>query len=87
MSAPRSPSCTKTPIRCESPDCDRGTPASSFDARHLSRCRREFRKHCIERHRLDPNDTERICWFDLEAFTLTIRSLANSEPRLRPIIA
>jgi hypothetical protein len=24
------------------------------------------------RHGLDPNDTERICWFDLEALTLTL---------------
>jgi hypothetical protein len=33
---------------------------------------REFREHCIERHGLDPNDTERVCWFDLEALTLTL---------------
>lgn len=33
---------------------------------------REFREHCIERHGLNPNDAERICWFNLEVFTLTI---------------
>jgi hypothetical protein len=25
-----------------------------------------------QRHGLDPNDTERACWFDLEALTLTL---------------
>jgi hypothetical protein len=33
---------------------------------------RSVREHCIERHRLNPEDTERICWFDLQALTLTI---------------
>jgi len=32
----------------------------------------QFREHCIERHGLHPNDTERICWFDLEALTMTL---------------
>jgi hypothetical protein len=62
---------TRTHIRCGSPDCDWVTPVSSFDAAQLSRCHREFREHCIERHGLDPNDTERVCWFDLEALTMT----------------
>lgn len=30
------------------------------------------RGHSIDRHGLDPNDTERLCWFDLEALTLTL---------------
>jgi hypothetical protein len=38
----------------------------------LDECRRQFREHCIERHGLDPSDTERECWFDLEALTLTL---------------
>jgi hypothetical protein len=41
-----------------------------FSEGELDRCRHEFREHCIERHGLDPEDTERICWFDLEALTL-----------------
>jgi hypothetical protein len=34
--------------------------------------RREFRAHCVERHRLDPPDTERDVWFDLLAHTMTL---------------
>jgi hypothetical protein len=62
----------KPHVRCGIPDCDWGTPLSSFDEDQLSRCRLEFREHCIERHGLNPEDTERICWFDLVALTLTI---------------
>ncbi len=72
MSRCRSLSFTTTHIRCGSPDCDWGTPVPSLDPSQLSRCRREFREHRIERHGLDPNATERICWFDLEALTLTL---------------
>jgi hypothetical protein len=61
---------TKT-VRCGTPDCEWGTPLHSFND-DLSRCRREFREHCIERHGLHPEDTERICWFNLELFMLTI---------------
>jgi hypothetical protein len=43
-----------------------------FSEGELDRCRHEFRGHCIDRHGLDPNDTERLCWFDLEALTLTL---------------
>jgi hypothetical protein len=38
----------------------------------LDRCRHEFREHCIERHGLAPDDTERVAWFDLEVLTLTL---------------
>jgi hypothetical protein len=72
MTAPKTLSRTKTHVRCGTPDCDWGTPLSSFRESQLSRCRRQFREHCIERRGLDPNDTERECWFDLEAFTLTL---------------
>ena len=34
--------------------------------------RRRFREHCIERHGLNPGDTERLYWFDLERLTLTL---------------
>jgi hypothetical protein len=63
---------TITYVRCESPYCDWGVPLSSFSTSEVSRWRSQFREHCIERHGLDPNDTERICWFDLEALTLTL---------------
>jgi hypothetical protein len=63
---------TRTSMRCGSPDCDWGSPLSSFSESQWSRCRRKFREHCIERHGLDPNEKERICWFDLEALTLTL---------------
>jgi len=63
---------TKAHVRCGSPDCDWGTPVSSLGTDQYSRCCREFREHCIERHGLDPADTERICWFDLEALTLRL---------------
>jgi hypothetical protein len=59
---------TKTHVRCGTPDCDWGIPPTSFGDGQLSR----FREHCIERHGLDPDDTERVYWFDLEALTLTL---------------
>jgi hypothetical protein len=31
-----------------------------------------IREHCVERQGLDPNDTERICWFEPEALTSTL---------------
>ena len=68
MPVPKTPSHTNTHVRCGTPDCDWGTPLTSLGKTELSR----FREHCIERHGLDPNDTERICWFDLEALTLTL---------------
>jgi hypothetical protein len=61
-----------THVRCGTPDCDWGTPLSSFSESGLSRCRRQFREHCIERHGLDHNDTERFALFNLEALTLTL---------------
>ena len=63
---------SKTHVRCGSPDCDWGTPMPGLSEGELNRCRREFREHCVERHKLDPNDTERLAWFDLEALTLTL---------------
>jgi hypothetical protein len=45
---------------------------SSFRDSDLSPCRRRFPKHCIEQHGLHPDDTERICWFDLEAFEVEL---------------
>jgi hypothetical protein len=61
----------KTHVRCGTPDCDWGTPLPSNEDQ-LSRCRVEFREHCIERHGLNPEDTERICWFNLELLTMTL---------------
>jgi hypothetical protein len=59
---------TTTNIRCGTPDCDWGIPAATpCDARLCL-----FREHCIERHGLDPDDTERICWFNLEVLTLKL---------------
>jgi hypothetical protein len=43
-----------------------------FSEDQLDRYRAEFRDHCIERHGLRPDDTQRICWFNLEALTLTL---------------
>jgi hypothetical protein len=72
MPVPKTLSHTKTHVRCGTPDCDWGTPVSSLSASQLSRMRRRFREHCIKRHGLDPDDTERMYWFDLEALTLTL---------------
>jgi hypothetical protein len=71
MIQPRRVTHNKPHVRCGSPDCDWGTPMPDISERQLSQCRR-FREHCIERHGLDSNDTERECWFDLEALTLTL---------------
>jgi hypothetical protein len=50
-------------------DCDwGGAPWSSLSDGHLD----QFREYCIEWHGLNPNDTEPIAWFDLEALTLTL---------------
>jgi hypothetical protein len=68
MTRPRSLSRTKTHVRCGSPDCDWGAPLSRLSDGHLD----QFREHCIERHGLDPEDTERMCFFDLQALTLTL---------------
>jgi hypothetical protein len=62
----------KTHVRCGPPDCDWGVPLTSFSESQLSRCRRQFREHCIERHGLDAEDTERVTLFNLEALTLTL---------------
>src|SRR5580658_8853037 len=51
---------SKTHVRCGTPDCDWGTPLPSFGEDQLSRCRREFREHGVERHGLNPEDTVRI---------------------------
>jgi len=67
MTNPRPLAGAKTYIR-GTPDCDWGIPAATpCDARLCL-----FREHCIERHGLDPDDTERICWFNLEALTMTL---------------
>jgi hypothetical protein len=58
----------KTHGRCGTPDCDWGTPLTMLGKSELSR----FRERCIERHGLDPDDTERMCWFDPETLTLTL---------------
>jgi hypothetical protein len=71
MTVPKTLSRTKTHVRCGSPDCDWGTPMPGFSESEWDRCRHEFRKHCIKRHGLDPNDTERIAWLNLKALTLT----------------
>jgi hypothetical protein len=70
MAKPTMPA--KTHVRCGIVDCDWGTPLSSLSASQLNGCRHKFREHCIERHGLDPNEKERICWFDLQALTLTL---------------
>jgi hypothetical protein len=67
MTVPKPSASAKTHVRCGTPDCDWSAPLSGFDASQVDECRRHFRHHCIERHDLDPNDTERTCWFDLEA--------------------
>ena len=72
MTVAKSLTRTKTHVRCGSPDCDWGTPLPRFSEGAFDRCRHEFREHCIERHGLDPMGIERMCWFDLEALTLTL---------------
>jgi hypothetical protein len=62
----------RTHVRCGTPDCDWGAPLFNLSEPEVSRCRRQFRAHCVERHGLDPDDTERVALFNLEAFTLTL---------------
>ena len=72
MPVSKTPPHTKTYVRCGISQCKWGTPVSSLSASQLSRMRRRFREHCIKQHGLDPDDTERMYWFDLEALTLTL---------------
>jgi hypothetical protein len=72
MDIPESPSRTTTYVRCGMPHCNWRTAINSLSEIELSLCRREYRDHCIERHGLDPKDTERVCWFDLEGLRLTL---------------
>jgi hypothetical protein len=68
MTNVKSPVPSLTHIRCGTPDCEWGTPFVGFE--QLDGCRERFRQHCIERHRLAPDDCERLCWFNLETLTL-----------------
>jgi hypothetical protein len=61
---------SKTHVRCGHPDCDWGTPFTGFEKEEMDRSIDLFRMHCIHRHALESNGTERICWFDLEAWTV-----------------
>ena len=70
MTHPKPVAPAKTHLRCATPDCEWGTLVPSWGAGEIDRCRGKFREHCIERHGLDPNDTGRLAWFDLEALTL-----------------
>ena len=58
-----------THIRCASPDCNWSISVADLNETQLNRA---FREHCIDRHGLSPDDTERLYWFDLEALTLTL---------------
>jgi len=71
---------TKTHIRCGTPDCDWGISVLDLSEQELSRSRRSFRKHGIERHGLHPKDAGRLCWFDLEVLTLTLLGAITSAP-------
>jgi hypothetical protein len=59
-------------IRCGTPDRDWGLHLADMSGQEMESCRREFRKHCVERHGLDPADTERNVWFDLMAYTMML---------------
>jgi hypothetical protein len=72
MPVSKTPPHTKTYVRCGTSQCKWGIPVSSLSASQLSRMRRRFREHCIKRHGLNPGDTERLYWFDLERLTLTL---------------
>jgi hypothetical protein len=69
MTNPRALAGAKTYIRCGTPDCDWGAPFRGLDK--MDTYRAVFREHCVERHGLDPSDTERLCWFNLEVFATT----------------
>lgn len=66
------PKPSATHVRCGAPDCDWVVPLSGLSASQVEECRRQFREHCIEQHGLNPQDTERVAWFNLEALTLKL---------------
>jgi hypothetical protein len=59
-------------VRCGTPDCDWGLGLANTDSSEMERCRREFRKQCVESHNLDSEDTERNVWLDMAAWTMTL---------------
>jgi hypothetical protein len=59
-------------LRCGTPDCDWGFPVSDFTEEHINERDAQFRQHCIERHGLDPADTEAHFFLDLNKRTLTL---------------
>jgi hypothetical protein len=45
-------------IRCGTADCDLGHRVSDLGEGQLNLCRSEFRKHCIQRHKLEEWDAK-----------------------------
>lgn len=66
------PAAVTNHLRCGTPDCEWGTAIEGRGLEQWEKCFRSFREHCVERHGLDPGDTERSFWFDLETRTLTL---------------
>jgi hypothetical protein len=59
-------------VRCGSPGCKWQIALIDLGESEAERLRDSFRKHCIESHGLDPDDTDRNAWFDLAERTISI---------------
>ena len=59
-------------ICCGTEGCDWRVSLRTIEENGLERCRARFREHCVERHGLDPEDTGRYFFFDLETWKFTL---------------
>ena len=72
-------------IRCATPDCDWGKKMPDLSGDQLELRYSEFRKHCVQRHKLEEWDTNAYMRLDLRVWTLTLVEwprLAGDETKL-----
>jgi len=59
-------------VVCGSPDCDWGCALPDLSESQFKKCYSEFRRHCIEKHGLDRDDTEASVHLDVVEYTMTL---------------
>jgi hypothetical protein len=64
-------------VVCSSPECDWGCYLPDLSENRLNDCCADFRWHCIEKHGLNPEDTEVYVHIDLIYYTLTLQRLSS----------
>jgi hypothetical protein len=51
-------------LRCGTPHCKWSVTSPDLSEVHVEYCYARFREHCIDRHNLDEDDTERYFFFN-----------------------